>query len=89
MDKEKVVAILNWPTPTTATKVRSFHVLSQFYSKFIRNFSGICAPLLDTIKGGVKTKFKWTLEAEKFFELLKKQVATLYFNYLSLRIFSP
>ncbi len=65
MDQEKVVAILNWPPPTTSTKVRSFHGLPQFYRKFIRNFIGICAPFLDTIKGGVKFKFKWTLELEK------------------------
>ena len=76
MDKEKVAAILSWPTPTIAIEVRIFHVLAQFYRMFIRNFSGICVPFLDTIKGGVKTKFKWTLEAKKSFELLKKQVTT-------------
>ena len=76
MDKEKVVAILDWSTPTTSTKVRSLHGLSQFYRKFIRNFSFICAPLLDTIKGGVKSKFKQTLKFDKSFDMLNKQVAT-------------
>ena len=32
--------------------------------------------MLDTIKGGLKTKFKWTLEERKAFERLKKEVAT-------------
>lgn len=76
MVKEKVVAILYWKTLTTSIKVRSFHGFSQFYRKFIRNFSGICETFLDTIKGGVKYKFKCTLEAEKSFQMLKKQVAT-------------
>ena len=71
-----VGAIFNWPSPTTSIEVRIFHGLSQFYRNFNRNFSGNCAPLLDTIKGGVKSKFKWTLEAENSFEMLKKQVAT-------------
>ena len=42
----------------------------------MRNFSGICAPILDTIKGGLKTKFKWTEEVEKAFQTLKQEVAT-------------
>lgn len=76
MDKEKFATILDWPTPSTSTEVRSFHGLPQFYRKLIKNFSGICAPLLDTIKGGVKSKFEWTLEAKISIEMLKKQVAT-------------
>ena len=50
-DQDKVEAILNWPLPTTTIEVRIFHGLAQFYWKFIRNFRGICAPFLDTIKG--------------------------------------
>jgi hypothetical protein len=76
MDDDKVKAILTWPTPKTGTAVKSFHGLAQFYRKFIRNFSGICAPMLDTIKGGVKTKFVWTDRANEGFERLKKEVAT-------------
>lgn len=75
MDTSKVEAITNWPTPRTS-EVQSFHGLAQFYRKFIRGFSEICAPMLDTIKGGVKTKFQWNKEANKGFELLKQKVAT-------------
>ena len=73
MDLEKVKAILEWPTPRSTTKVRSFHGLVSFYRKFIKNFSGICAPLTYTIRGDRK-EFKWTAVAARSFELLKKKV---------------
>ena len=73
MDPEKVKAILEWPTPRSTTEVRSFHYLVSFYRKFIKNFSGICAPLTDTIRGDRK-EFKWTTTTVRSFELLKKKV---------------
>ena len=54
MDPKKVRAILEWPTPRSATEVRSFHGLVSFYRKFIKNFNGICAPLTETIRGDRK-----------------------------------
>ena len=51
MDPEKVKAILEWPTPRSATKVRPFHGLASFYRKFIRNFSSICATITKTMRG--------------------------------------
>ena len=60
MDPSKVEAILSWPSPKIGTNVRSFYGLAQYYIKLIRHFSGICAPMLDTVKGCMKTKFIWT-----------------------------
>ena len=77
MDPSKVDAILNWPTPQSIGDVRSFHGMASFYRKFVRNFSHVCAPILNTIKGGMKCKFKWTEEANKGFELLKTKIAEL------------
>ena len=73
MDPETVKAILEWPTPRSATEVRSFYGLVSFYKKFIRNFSGICAPLTEMIRGDRK-EFKWTTTTARSFELLKKKV---------------
>ena len=59
MDPEKVAMIVNWPSPTNLFEVCSFHGLVNFYQKFIRNFSEICAPMLDTIKKASQP-FRWT-----------------------------
>jgi len=70
MDPEKVKAILEWPTPRSATEVRSFHGLASFYRKFIKGFSSICGPLTETMRGDRK-EFKWTVGADRSFNLLK------------------
>jgi hypothetical protein len=58
MDPEKVKAIKEWPSPRSIFEVKSFHGLASFYRKFIINFSGICAPILDTLKKRNKY-FNW------------------------------
>jgi hypothetical protein len=51
--------IKEWPSPGSIFEVRSFHGLASFYRNFIRNFTGICTPMLDTVKKKHKS-FNWT-----------------------------
>jgi hypothetical protein len=69
MDPHKVEVIKNWPSPRNIFEVRSFHGLASFYQKFIRDFSGISAAMMDTVKKRHKS-FHWNEEAEKSFNLL-------------------
>eukprot|EP00253_Pinus_taeda_P016899 PITA_16899 len=73
MDLEKVAAILSWPSLKSLFEFRSFHGLASFYRKFIKNFSGICTPMLDTIKKESQP-FHWTETVEKRFQILKKKI---------------
>jgi hypothetical protein len=73
MDPDKVEAIKNWPSPKNIFEVRSFHELASFYRKFIRNFSGISAAMMETMKKRHKY-FHWTEKAEKIFNLLKRKI---------------
>jgi hypothetical protein len=73
MDHEKVKSIKEWLSPRNIFEVRSFHGLASFYRKFIGNFSGIYAPMMDIVKKRHKS-FHWTEEAEKSFKLLKEKI---------------
>jgi hypothetical protein len=69
----KVKAIKEWLLPRNIFEIRSFYGLASFYRKFIRNFSGICTPMMDTVKKRHKY-FHWTEEANKSFKLLKEKI---------------
>ncbi|RDX94011.1 Retrovirus-related Pol polyprotein from transposon 17.6, partial [Mucuna pruriens] len=72
VDEEKVKAIREWPTLKNANEVRSFHGLASFYTRFVKNFSSIVAPLNELIKKDVM--FKWDNVHEKAFNLLKDKL---------------
>jgi hypothetical protein len=73
MDPDKVEVIKNWPSLKSIFEVRIFHGLASFYRNFIRNFSGISAPMMDTVKKRHKS-FHWIEEDEKSFKLLKRKI---------------
>jgi hypothetical protein len=73
MDPEKVKEIKEWSSPRNIFEVRSLHGLANFYRKFIRNFGGICASMMDTVKK-IHKSFHWTEEEEKSFKFLKEKI---------------
>ena len=72
VDEEKVQAIRDWPTPTNAAQVRSFHGLAGFYRRFVKDFSTVAAPLTDVMKKHVS--FKWGRAQEEAFQAIKHKL---------------
>jgi hypothetical protein len=65
--------IKEWSLPRNIFEVRSFHGLARLYRNFITNFSGICAPMLETVNKK-HMYFKWTEEVENIFKVLKDKI---------------
>ena len=74
VDKKKIQAVEEWPTPTCATDVRSFLGLAGFYRRFVHGFARIAAPL--TALTGAKAAWKWTTQEHTAFLALKKALTT-------------
>ena len=68
MDPEKVSATLGWPTPKSVKDVQSFLGFSNFYKKFINNYSSLTAPLTTLTRKAVK--FTWSVAAAAAFTSL-------------------
>src|SRR5262249_15622045 len=60
------------PTPKNANDVRSFHGLTSFYRRFVRDFSSIAAPLNELVKKNVV--FKCSEVHERAFNILKDKL---------------
>ena len=72
VDGEKIKAIVEWPTPKSATDVRSFHGLASFYRRFVQNFSSLVSPLTELTKKNVS--FVWSEKAQRSFEEVKARL---------------
>lgn len=72
VDPEKITAISEWPTPMTATEIRSFLGLAGYYRKFVKDFASIAKPM--TRLTGKDTKFDWTDACMESFTELKRKL---------------
>jgi hypothetical protein len=71
--QEKSEAIIKWPTSKTLTELRGFLEMCTYYTKFVKGFSQLCAPLTDLTKKGA---FKWDEEAQITMDKMKKVMST-------------
>ncbi|XP_060965428.1 uncharacterized mitochondrial protein AtMg00860-like [Cannabis sativa] len=74
VDPAKIEAVWDWPTPKSATEVRSFLGLAGYYRRFIEGFLKIAVPLTELTRKNLK--FVWTDRCEKSFLELKQCLIT-------------
>lgn len=68
---DRITAIVNFETPKTVRQVRRFLGMTNYYRRFIADFSGVTAPISDLLKGKPR-KINWTEKANEAFNHLKQ-----------------
>jgi hypothetical protein len=71
--REKMWAILDWPSLENVKHLRGFFGICSYYRRFEKRLSQLVAPLTDLKKKGA---FRWTEEAQKTFDHMKKVMST-------------
>ncbi|KAK3517667.1 hypothetical protein QTP70_015162 [Hemibagrus guttatus] len=75
MDVVKVQAVTEWPAPTSVRERQRFLGFTNFYRRFIRNYSSVAGPLTSLLRGKPK-KLTWTDLARSAFQRLKNCFTT-------------
>lgn len=75
MSKDKVDCIINWQEPASLKGTQSFVGFTNFYRRFIKNFSAIARPLTASLKLDVKS-WSWTPAMAHSFQKLKEAFMT-------------
>ncbi len=63
-------AIKTWPQPTTIKELQRFLGFSNFYRRFIQNYSTLTNPLTNLLRNKPKS-LSWSIAAKEAFEKLK------------------
>jgi hypothetical protein len=88
MNSKKIKAIVEWKTSRHLKKMQAFLNFTNFYRRFIKNFSRIAKSLVSLTKK--KRLFFWNNACQKIFDELKKRVIEIsilsYFSF-ELKIF--
>ena len=71
MSARKVKSVQNWAHPRSVKEVQMFIRFANFYRRFIKDFSKVCKPITEMLKGSPKD-FHWGREQEEAFEELKR-----------------
>jgi transposase InsO family protein len=74
MDPVKVAGVREWPVPRNRKEVQSFLGFTNFYRRFIRDFSHDARPLFNLTKK--EMVWKWGAEEQEAFERLKERITS-------------
>ncbi|KAF8748833.1 hypothetical protein RHS01_10525 [Rhizoctonia solani] len=72
LDKLKIQAVQEWPTPTKVKEVQSFLGFANFLRRFVANFSHIARPLHNLVKKD--TAWQWSTKEQEAFQKLKDAI---------------
>ncbi|QRW23889.1 Retrotransposable element Tf2 protein [Rhizoctonia solani] len=72
LDKLKIQAVQEWPTPTKVKEVQSFLGFANFLRRFVANFSHMARPLHNLVKKD--TPWKWDTREQEAFQGLKDAI---------------
>ena len=73
-DPDKLKAVKEWPAPTSVTEIRRFLGFTNFFRRFIKDYS-IIARLLEELVGKY-ARFTWETGQEKAFRELREALLT-------------
>jgi hypothetical protein len=74
VQQHKIKAVATWPVPKTVKEVRGFLGLTNYYRKFVHEYSKIAVPLTEMTKDPKNFKFVWGDEQQKAFDELKSRL---------------
>jgi len=74
MEKKKVDGVLSWPEPRNVKDVRKFLGLTNYYRRFIKDFTQVARPMNMLMRKDIK--WKWRREQQKIFNELKRIFTT-------------
>lgn len=72
IDESRTESIRNFQSPKTAKEVGRFVGMVSYFSKYVKNYADLAAPLNDLRKK--RSRFKWTELCENNFNLLKNAI---------------
>ncbi|KAI2647782.1 Transposon Tf2-8 polyprotein [Labeo rohita] len=75
MDQGKIHAIQDWPQPSSIKELQRFLGFSNFYRRFIKDYSSITAPLTSVLRGKPK-HLSWSPAAHEAIQQLKHIFST-------------
>nr|GEX05499.1 putative reverse transcriptase domain-containing protein [Tanacetum cinerariifolium] len=74
VDPAKIESTTDWASPKTATEIRQFLGLADYYRRFIEGFSKIARPMTKLTQK--KVKFDWGDKQEEAFQIIKQKLCS-------------